>query len=337
MRHLLRSLLNRGSFAVSALIAVVVLAPVSLAQSTVPLRYKWKEGQVLRYRITNETVSESESSGPQAPSKFSRTDVTVTRMTVQSVAADGTATIAGVLESNKSEAGAASGNDHRGSADPAASKSQESMTAVREAMLNEQVILIVRSDGSIKQLKGLEHIKDVMRRTISELPLEMRSTFEEMLSEDALKEWMGTYTITFPSQEVKFGESWTQLSRMLLPTVGTISKDKTMTFKGLVERAGVRVAKVDFGETISHESAANDQSGVLPDDANVSLLDGSGSGEIWFDSERGQLLKQVNRSAMSMKITWGKDEKITQRTESVQTVELIDEPSAAPAASPQTK
>ncbi|MBX3403566.1 MAG: hypothetical protein KF699_09170 [Phycisphaeraceae bacterium] len=323
MTSLTQMCIGRFSTVIIALAMLVTFTPEVQGQTAVALRYKWKEGEVIRQRQTTETASTGTS--PMGPMKSSKKEVFVVRMQVQSVADDGSATLECLYESLRIDSDSEMGKVTFDSSDPEAAKPSDPAVKAQASIVGEQWIMVMRPDGSIKSVKGFEKLLDQMRRYMNDLPPASRAPFDRMFSEEWLQEMMYQHAMTFPSHEVRVGESWTQNSRTRLPMIGTMTKAMTMTYKGMQDLAGSQVAKVDLSMNVGHEPAAKDEQDPVLSDMKVSMKDGTGSGEIWFDVAKGQLRKQLVRHAMTIDLAGPHGMNISQRIEAVTTIEVIDD------------
>jgi hypothetical protein len=154
-----------------------------------------------------------------------------------------------------------------------------------------------------------------------------------MLSTDGLKNQFAKYFVVFPSEPVRIGESWTSSEVVTFPLLGSVTTNRTFTFKGMSVANEVDLARIDMLSDMSHRPAErNDDPDSPMQGAKVELSEGTGSGELWFDPVKGLPVRKVTTDAMTQKITsnlGGRNTVISQQIERTTTVEYRLVPSDA--------
>lgn len=335
MLRRMHSFCSRSMIAMSLLVCLLVLSPHAAAQESAQLRYKWTEGQVIRQRMTTESVSEG--AGPMGPMKVTQKQVMVMRMTPQAVAEDGTATIEIVYESMRIDSeNPIQGKTTFDSTKPNEGDADNPSVQAMAAMLNEPMVMVMSPDGTVKDVSGFEKVLTKMRDSMKDSPGAemMMPEFEKMYSDEGLKKMLGQATALLPNRDVKVNEGWQRVMDASMPMFGTLQSTMDFTFKGFEQLGDVNAAKVDFVTRIVQLAprAAPPVPGM-----KMEMGDASGSGQLWFDTARGLTLKQLQKQTVTMNITidaGGQQMKMSQKVDTTMTFENIeagDEGAEAPA------
>jgi len=267
--------LRRFALAALALAVVGTLAPSSArAQATSGLRWKFKEGQTLRYLLSQNTTS-SISVGGQSIDNTIEQAFEVT-WKVKSVKADGSAEMVQVFDRAKMSMDSVLGqfavdtNEEKDPEGPAAALGQ-----VFRALVGGEATMVMSPLGQVQEFKlpakAVEALKNVPQVPGS----------PKMLSEESFKGIVEQATLVLPGKPLKAGETWTSKREQPQPPVGTILIDSTYTFKGPDEKDKA-LDRIDLKSTLDLK--------VNPDfPVVVKIRKQDVGGTILFDREGGFL------------------------------------------------
>ncbi len=327
-------LMNRmrrvGAAAGVAVAAVFAATPSAMAQESVPLRYKWEQGQVLRQRVTQETNSTGD--GPMGAMSSKQKQVMTVRTTVQSVAEDGAATLEYVTEAMQVEMEMPmQGKVTYDTAKPEQGDGNHPAVQAMTTMLNEPIVFVMGPDGKIREVRGIEKLKEKMRKSLEGTPGgEMAGAqVEQMFTEEQVKQMFGQSAAALPARDTKVGETWQSVIEIPMPMIGKLKSTSDFTLKGVEKMNGAPAARIDVAMTMAQVPLKEGEqpAGMFPG-MTASIKDGKGTGEMWFDHARGQMLKYVLNSSMTMDINvdaGGQKMKMSQKVDSKTTVEQVDD------------
>lgn len=333
----LHSVCRRSMLALAAGVLIATFVPAAAAQDSVPLKYKWTKGQVIVQRMTNETTTDGTT--PMGPMKSSQKQVSVMRTTVQSVGEDGTATLEMVTESIKID------NDipMQGKMTYDSTKPQEGdadnpgLTAMT-AMLNMPITLTIRPDGTVTSVKGSEKILEKVRKSMADQPgaERMLPELDKMFNEEGMKKLVGQGMSNLPGRDTKTGETWQQTMNIELPMMGTVRSTIDYTLAGVEKLSGTSAAKIGIKSVQALVPPKEGEAPAMPmPGMKMDMKDAVGTGEMWFDFNRGLVLKQVLDQNMTMDISidaGGQDMKMSQKVNTKTTFEMLDADTTKPAA-----
>ncbi len=211
---------------VIASLALVLLGAVGArAQAPSDLRWKFKEGQVLRY-VLNQNTSMGISVGGQS------IDNSIDQMyeltwKVKAVKADGSAEMVQVFDRVKYMMDSVLGQmsvdtkDEKDPEGPAAAMGQ-----VFRALVGAEATMVMTPLGEIKDFK-LPAKAAEMLKNLPGMPGGQR-----MVSEDTFKEMVEQSTLVLPGKPLAANASWNTKRDVPRPPIGSMLVDSTYTFKG---------------------------------------------------------------------------------------------------------
>ncbi|MCE9594873.1 MAG: hypothetical protein K8S98_11850 [Planctomycetes bacterium] len=278
-------------------VALSVLSLVALAANDdqVTLRWKLKQGDSLRYRMTQDQSTESEMMGEkETHSGF------VLRESVTAVAADGVATVGVKYEAAKLEStgmGAMSYDSTR--TGDAAKKNDPKLAKIFEPMLQAQLSMKLEPTGRVVEIKGMQEMfEKSFGAAASDNPMDVASIMKDAFNEDAIKRLVEINV--FPAEPIAPGKKWNRAATQKLPMMGNLQFDFENTFVGVEEHAGVRCAKIQLGGKMTLEPVADKR---MP--MNVSMDSTSISGTMFFDLDKGRLVELETNTEMDMHLSAG--------------------------------
>jgi hypothetical protein len=317
---------SRRSRVVSAVLAFVVACATPLIAQDVALKYLWKKGETLRYRLTQE--SNVNMSGVPGMGEMTVTTLIgqVLKMTTEDVAADGTATVKTTFEAVKVSMGTPMGNFAYDSASPAA-PSDPMIGEIAKAMgalVGESVIIVTTPNGGVTKVSGMTQIGEKITKAMPQAGAAGMGGLDSLMSDEAMTSQFKQGFSILPSGPVKTGTSWKSEITIANP-LAPMTAATSYTLKAVETAAGAQVARIAVA-TVLKPAGPPKPNPALP--MNVQVGDGSGEGEMLFDVRLGRLQKSVLRSSqpmtMSMQGPDGSAMSMQMLTKSTVTMELIE-------------
>lgn len=284
------------------LVALFLSAPTS--PDSVHLAWKLKEGDVLRYRITQEM--EQSITGP-TEMEISNTTYIVMSQKVLTVRSDGVADIDVTYDAMKmhmeTPMGAMDFDSTRTGDD--AKKNDEQLAHLGK-MVGSSFHMQLEPSGRVAELTGIpELLAKAFPDGGSGNPMmgDMREMLKQSFGNDAIKKMIEV--AVYPDKPISTGEHWNRSTSWELPMVGTLDIAMEFTLEGTEPQKGQDCAKIAVTDTISQNKAKGPGANMLADkfDVDVSVSDSKGKGTLHFAPESGRMVKQVLSQNMEMNMS----------------------------------
>jgi len=277
---------RRMIFVVAALAGWSLSAAAASAQTT--LRYKFKEGETLKYALEQKMKMTMNVAGNNIDMNMNQTsDLS---WNIQSVDGKGSAKIAIKFGRNKM-----SMDSPMGKIEVDSDNVQEPDDPIGQALYK-----------VIKGLSGLE-ISGTMSPTgeLSDIKLPDKAVkelqnipggdaFGDMFSPDGLKRMMSQSGLVMPKDAVEKGAKWKSKNETKLP-FGKMVAEIDYTYDGPVEKDGRSLEKIGVKPKATIEPSPN-----AP--ISLKLKSHEGSGSAFFDNSAGRLLEVTNVQNLEMEI-----------------------------------
>jgi hypothetical protein len=296
-------------------VAVVMAGGVLLAQD-VTLRYAWTKGEQLKYRMTNESTVGMSGLPGIGEMTTTTTIVQDQTMTADSVAADGAATLLTKIDSLKMNLSTPMFGVAYDSANPPAPGSDpmaEQVGSMVGAVVGQTVTMVIEPTGAIRSLTGLQKMMEGVQRS---MPGGLAGLGGMTMNDDALKGTFGQGFATLPAKAIKTGDSWTASMKLPNPA-GTMTLDMSFTLKNV---SGT-IATIGYTQKATFVITAD--MGPM----QMKMGDGTGGGEITFDTKAGRMLKSTGTMSMPMTMSMsgpdGQQLDIQGNTQSKVTLQLL--------------
>jgi hypothetical protein len=282
----------------TCVVAILVGASSAYGQDAT-LRYRWVNGDEVRYRLSqqsNTTVTGLPGVGEMTTDQ---SNVQVFHMTVEDVAADGSATLRQTFESVHMEMSSPAGKAVFDSA--AADKPTDPIAAAigttMSAMIGESITIVLLPTGAVTRVEGMSRILDKVMKTLPQNPAMAQAIgqFKGMMGDDAMRGLFEQSFMKFPDRAVKAGETWTGQFKMSNPIFGALTTTMTSTLKGIESVGGASIARITVMIAMAQDAEAKPSG--LPG-MTAKLADSKGEGEILFDITKGRLQKSSFKSEM---------------------------------------
>lgn len=287
-------------------------------QTPVSLRYRWRAGDILRYRIVQRTESVMSNIPGYPDLVLNQEQASDTTMRVRSVEPDGTARIDWSFDGVRAvveQPGAGRMVFDSASPDTATDPS-DPMTGAMRALVGRTIHLEIAPDGAVRSMGGVDAMREAVRAEIAGTPAEtMRPNMKAFLSDDALRDQFEQAFRQLPEDAVCTGQTWHRAERRYFPLAGTVEAETEWEFEGIEPNAGAGapLAKVASSSTVTLSTMLGD---TLRSVYGKPMLSGSavGGGSAWLDPQSGRLVRL--ESSMAAPLT------VTRRTKSGETVTI---------------
>lgn len=297
-------------FAVASLaLAVLALTGPARAQAPSNLRWKFKEGQTIRYVLSQKTNSSISVGGQSLDNAFEQEFEMTWK--VKAVRADGSAEMSQVFDRVKYGMDSVLGQvavDTKDEKDPEGPAAM--LGGVFRALVGADSTMVMTALGEIKELKLPAKATEALKN-VPQLPGGPRT-----LSEDSFKDIIQQATLVLPEKALAVDATWTSKREVPQAQLGTMVTDTTYTFRG-PDAQEKGLDKIDVKSVMDLK--------VNPDAPFTAKMNKQDSqGTVLFNREAGQVV----RSKVEQKFELGIEamgQQIDSETKSTITITLRDE------------
>lgn len=290
-------------FSKLAAIAVVCAAMSSPAYGQdATLKYRWVEGDQVRYRQTQESSTKMSGLPGLDGMVMTQKMVQVMRMTVEKVAADGSVTLRETFESVRVEQNTPMGSTLFDSTSPAKPDQPPSpLDSVMSAMVGESITIVMAPDGRVSKVEGMSQIMEKAFGSLPQNPLltQILGQLKTTMSDESMASTFGQSFAMFPNRALKAGDTWTGQAEVNTPIIGAVNTATTYTLKSIESTNGAAIARIAQTQTMKQGGAAP-ASPLNALGMSMTLGESKSQGEILFDVTRGRLQRTSVESDMSM-------------------------------------
>ena len=293
----------------------------AIAQTAAP-GYRWTKGETVRYRVTQESVSNMSGLPGVGDMTVNNTVTQVLAFAVQDVAADGTATLINKVESVRLDAGTPMGTFTYDSTSttPVSDPMMAPLADIMSVAIGQPITIVMGADGAVQKIEGADKILEKVRQKAGAGPMAGQMGLDTMFGDAAMK---GGVTLTFPrmpARSLKPGDVWNEEFKMP-SAMGDMTIARALTVAGTESLYGRNVTKATAKLTL--KLAPNPTASMGPGGG-----DGAGDGEVYFDPSRGRLIRSVMRYktglAMSIPSPDGTTISVTGTQQTTATADLIE-------------
>lgn len=280
--------------------SILLLAAAANAPEGVELRWRFKAGDVLRYRMVMK--QEMQMSGP---AEFeTTTDMAFAmREEVKEVSPAGVAKIDVKYEALRAEMampmGDLSYDSTRKGED--AKKNSEELSALA-GLLDMQFHMEMDPTGRVLSVSGLKEAVEKAFADQGDDPMskQMLSGLRKAFDEDRVRE-MFEFNV-FPEKKLAAGDTWNRAFEIPAPMIGKMKYALDFKFDGTEDRAGAPIAKLSYVAKLTIEKGAADEAPVSDQfDMDIAMDSSDGKGTVLFDMRAGRVLE--NNLTMKMDLT----------------------------------
>jgi hypothetical protein len=279
------------NFALAAL--AISVAP---AAADAHLAWKFKEGDVLRYRIlqdVHQTISGMSSM--EVDTKIEQ----VLREKVQSVAADGTAKIEVTWEALRFHASVPMAGEIDFDSTKDAPESAAGPVKSLAKVVGSAFQLEMKPNGEIVSLRGIDELMEKLSADGSTARMKdvLSKSFNDVSMKRALE------TVVLPEKAIGDGGTWKRTSQFDVPSIGKMQVDFDFKLEGTEEAAGSKCAKVGVLYVTTLAGGKPDTSsmpGAQNFDVDLAMDDAKGQGSILFSADLGRMVRTQIASDMNL-------------------------------------
>jgi hypothetical protein len=310
----------------AALLLALTVSPAQSLAQTVPLRYVWKQGDVITYRTVVRTASHS-TGGPAGPAAFEQTLSQTVKVTVAAVDVDGTATLRQSIEAVSMEVTNPMGKVAYDSAKPPGQDADPRAQVMAKSiggMVGEAISVTMATTGAVRRIDGAARIVEKLMTNLPRDPMAggMAQNIKAMLSDDALRSSLEQSFPRMPDAAVKIGDTWTSEQSVGADAIGRVIGKSTFTLKAIEGAGDAAVARIAVSLALRQESVP-----TAGASAAMKLgADSKGEGEVIFSIARGRVDKNSMRTDMPATVTMrGPDGPMTlqNNTKTTMTMEVV--------------
>lgn len=269
------------------------------------LRWKLKPGETLKYTMDQKTVTTMKIAGQEVKTTLSQT--INMRWSVDSATPDGGAKLTQVIDRFRTKIDsptlpfAFDSDDEKDPEGPIAA----AMVPLLRAMIGAKFSMTLAPNGDFTAVRIPESVVGALKNS---------GPGGAMFSEDGLKSMLGQSSLSFPDDSLEPGRSWSRRAKIPTPPVGTMSLEKTYTYRGKSPK-DPKLVVIDLATNVAVEPSAD--SG-----ASIKITSQKGDGSFLFRPETGRMEKSAVKGLMVMSIS-AMGQTLEQTTES-DTVMTLD-------------
>ncbi len=288
----------------AAVLLVLAASAGAAAAQAIPLRYQWKQGDVLTYRTVVRTTS-SATGGPRGPETFEQTLSQTIKLTVAAVnPADGSATLRQSIEALSMEATTPAGKVAYDSARPVAEDADPRVQGIAKTlggMVGEAISVTMAANGTVRRIDGAARIVEKLIDNLPRDPMAggLAQNIKAMLSDDALRSSLEQSFSRLPDQPVNIGDTWTAEQTVSAGATGRVLGKTTFTLKAIDGTGDAAIARIAVSLALRQEE-------IPPPGASavIQLRAGSkGEGEVVFSIAAGRIETNSMRTEMPSTVT----------------------------------
>jgi hypothetical protein len=274
------------------------------------LTWKWREGDVRRYRVTEESEMNLTSDVFPVPIAFRITQTYEMTHEVEHITDDGIARVVVSFDRLAIEMTDADGERtaHWSSENPEAPLPRLARDQLQgmDLLIGRPVAFWVDDRGEALEVEDLEELVE----ELAEHRVGKRSDdfldLAAIASEEVLFELAGLGVLVFPDEPVAVGEGWTDDLSFPLPLIGGMDHVETVVLESVERQEAVlrREAEVSLGGGSElAEELGFPQEGLSEISVGMETRRGEIDGTIRFDLERGLLVHEVYEMALDLTLT----------------------------------
>ena len=289
------------TFAALPFVLSILAAPV--ATEDVRLTWKFREGDVMRYRMVQEM--EQAVTGPgefETKSNVSQ----VLKQTVKSVSADGIAAIECTWEALRFHMNVPMGGDV--DFDSTHGDTESNVSGPLKGLIKlvgSTFRMEMKPNGEIVSIHGIAEVMEAVFSGDDPETQPMRTMMSQMFTDESMKRMMEASVL--PEQALAIGDTWTRDIEVPMGPIGKVKVHSDYALDSVGTTRGVRCAKVAVKQTMSLADGKPDFS-AMPFaeqfDIFMTIDDSKGEGALYYAIERGGLAEfdLDSHTEMSMKM-----------------------------------
>lgn len=264
-----------------AAVVAVGLASSPSAQAAEPLRWKFKEGEVVRYTLVQKTETKMKAAGREGGSKVEQ--ISDVRWTVKSVSAEGLAQMTQTIDRVRVTLDAQGQPTFKfdSNTDPKDDPKDggpiaEQLIPMFRALAGFECSLTMDASGKIDNVK-------IPQETIDALRGSLLGQATNLFTEEGMKNMISQSSLVFPAgaAATEPGKSWTDQAKVPVSNLGTIVTDKTYTVQG-PSKENPKLTEITLASKMTIEPG--DNPGV-----HLDITNQKNEGHFLFDHAAGRI------------------------------------------------
>jgi Family of unknown function (DUF6263) len=280
-------------------LALVLILMASAARADTTLKWKFKQGDVLNYVMSNSSEQKMDVQGQVFEIGMKMVfDLT---WTVKSVAADGTAEMQQTVDRVQVKMTSPFANmdyDSKSSTKPEG-PIWEQMEPMMTAMLGQTFSMKVSPAGKVTDIKLPEklakHFADQKSGGAGGGGRRGLGGLMGGFSESGVKEMIQKAVLPLPEKPVAANAKWNQTFENVMPGAGKQKTDVIYSYSGSEQQEGKSLEKITSKIQLTFEPAENSQ-------VDVEITEQDGSATVYFDTAAGRTVKAIGKQKMKMEI-----------------------------------
>lgn len=299
--------MNRLALASLCCLSIFAMQTKAIAQdkpAAVKMAWKFKKGQVIRYKNTTKQEQTVKGS-PMGDQSSSTTTISTLEHKIMSVDEKGVATIRQTTVAVKykmSNPAAMQELEYDSTKEEDKEKAENPSIKPVAATVGTSITYTMNSKGEVLSVKGSEKIGkkiiDSMGDGGANPQVEMMKTMlKEQFSNKAKQKELSAGFKIFSDKAVTIGDTWTNTKKLPLPMMGSIVMNDTMTYKKDASYKDHACAQIDVASKVSMKFAPK---GMLAQIFDFEDKGTTMSTQHWFSKDKGILLKTVSKMTMNL-------------------------------------
>jgi hypothetical protein len=275
----------------ACLAVLLTVAGGTTARAEKLLRWKFTEGEELHF-VTHTKMTNKSMIG-EMPMTMTMNQIIDLGVTVNSVDADGTASITHEMKRIRVKAESAQGIniDYDSASEEEPQGVATMMVPMFEAMLNKPVPMKISPRGVVSDVEVPQALVDGLNKTPA------GQMVGGVFSEDSLKDMFKIGTL--PEEAVSPGDTWTEEAEVTMPMFGKAKTGQKHEYLGTETRDGRELEKIKITMTMQIEPGGEETA------MRMKVTEQENTGTAYFDCEAGRFAG--NEMTMKMKMEVGVD------------------------------
>jgi len=293
---------SRTKFVAAGLVMLAVMAGAASAASgqEVTLRYRWTQGETIRYRMTQQTTATISGLPGGMDMTVDTTLSQVLRTVVDQTAGDGTTTLRQVIESIRMDMTTPVSKmtyDSTSNDSTAGNPMEKMMKDTFSAMIGEAFIIILSPTGKVLKVEGATRMVEKMLKNAPQDPAGAAAldNLKQSFTDDAMRSNIAHGFSQLPDRPLKPGDTWDTQFTISNPMFGSVTTSTASTLESVEGSGADQVARIATSVTTKADPTAK---GTNPMGFTMQMGDSAGDGESLFHVSKGQVQRGTSRMTM---------------------------------------
>jgi hypothetical protein len=321
--------MKRLASAAIGLLLLVVCVQTQTPDAGVMLRYAWTKGDILKYRMVEQTDTTITGASAAESATLDETITQQISLAVVDVDSFGKATLRETVTAIRREMNTPTGRVVVDSTSPAPSTANPMAAMMAKsfsALVGSPITIVIAADGAVERVEGASRIMEkVMAAAGSDAAAgPPAQVLKSMFSDETFRSMTEQAFTRFPPQPVKVGGTWKGRLTLGNEAMGKVAGALTFTLKSVEGTGNAARAAIAVAMVLTQTSAPPPG----PMNMTLKLGESKGDGDLLFDLGRGRILKSTMATEMTSAITMsgpdGTPVTVNNDAKTRMTMELID-------------